>query len=282
MKKIFLLLIHLFILSCCIFNTASTAMQKKDFYELSPTEINQLLSKLRKNYPDFNSRLRAITLQRLNTPYSLKPIGDGKGYDPNPVFNLTTTNCTAFILTNVALASSRSFEQAESFMTYVNYYPVASGEDPITYKNRIHYTTHRLLTSDYFYLITDSIADRNKQRAINMVLNRKQDGTHFLPLNWQENVELNYIPRKNISKEMLKRFPRICGVGIVRKGLFNKGIIIGHEGIVIDGENFIHASLAAGKVVQENFFNYSQKRRKLDGKFVCHGIVVYKMKEVRE
>jgi len=282
MKKIFLPLINLFLLQCYIFNVASFAKQDKDFYELSPTEINQLLSQLRKDCPDFEDRLRAITIKRLGTPYSLKPIGDGKGYDPNPVFNITTTNCTAFILTNVALASGRFYEQAESFMTHVNYYPVAPGKDPITYKNRIHYTTHRLLASDYFCPITDSIADKSKQRTINMVLNRKQDGTHFLPIDWQENVELNYIPRKNINKDMLKRFPKVCGVGIIRKELFKKGIIIGHEGIVIDGEDFIHASLAAGKVVRENFYRYTQKRRKTDGTFVCDGIVVYQMLEVKE
>ena len=282
MKKIFLSILNLFLLQCYIFNVASFAKQDKDFYELSTTEINQLLSKLRKECPDFEDRLRAITLKRVNTPYSLKPIGDGKGYDPNPVFNITTTNCTAFILTNVALASARSFEQADSFMAYLNYYPVASGQNPINYQNRIHYTTHRLITSDYFYLITDSSADKSKQRTINLILNRKLDGTHFLPIDWQKNVELNYIPRKNISKDLLKRFPHICGVGIVRKELFNQGIIIGHEGIVIDGKDFIHASLSAGKVVRENFYRYTQKRKKPDGKFVCDGIVVYNMKEVKE
>lgn len=81
---------------------------------------------------------------------------------------------------------------------------------------------------------------------------------------------------------MLQRFPHVCGVGIVRKELFAKGIIIGHEGIVLDGENFIHASKAAGKVVRENFYSYTQKRRKTDGKFACDGIVVYQMKEVKE
>jgi len=282
MKKIFLSLINLLLLQCYIFNVVSVAKQDKDFYQLSSSEINQLLSQLRKDCPDFENRLRAITLKRLDTPYSLKPIGDGKGYDPNPVFNITTTNCTAFILTNVALASGRFYEQAESFMAYLNYYPVVPGKDPINYQNRIHYTTHRLLTSDYFHLITDSIANKSKQRTINLILNRKEDGTHFLPIDWEKNVELNYIPRKNISKDMLKRFPPICGVGIVRKELFEKGIIIGHEGIVFDGKDFIHASLAAGKVVQENFYSYTQKRKKPDEKFVCDGIVVYMMKEVKE
>ncbi|MBC8182972.1 DUF1460 domain-containing protein [candidate division KSB1 bacterium] len=282
MRNIFSLRINLFILVFLIFINALAANPGDKFCQLSVSEINQILTQLQKDCPDFEDRFRAITFKRLNTPYSLKPIGDGKCYDPNPVFNIATTNCTAFILTNVALASARTYQQAGSAMAYLNYYPVLSGQDPINYQNRIHYTTHRLLTSDYFYLITDSIANKSEQRTINLVLNRQKNGSHFLPIDWEGNVELNYIPRENIAKETLSRFPAVCGVGIIRKELFEKGIIIGHEGIVIDGEDFIHASLAAGKVVQENFYSYTQKRRKRDGKFVCDGIVVYKMKEVKE
>ena len=81
---------------------------------------------------------------------------------------------------------------------------------------------------------------------------------------------------------MTKSFPKVCGVGVVRHELFEKGIIIGHEGMVFDGEFFVHASGEAGKVIKENFYQYTQKRRKQDKKFICDGIVVYEMKEVRE
>jgi len=250
------------------------------FYLLSSNEIDQLLPQIHKEHPNFNDRLCAIALKRLGTPYYLKAIGDGKGYDSNPVFNIRTTNCTAFILTNVALASARTYQQADSAMAYINYYPVPDGQDPINYKNRIHYTSHRLQSSNYFYVLTDSIADKKQQRTINLILNRKQDGSHFLPIDWEKHIELRYIPRKNITKNLLKRFPNVCGVGIVRKELFEKGVIIGHEGIVIDGKYFIHASLFANKVVKEDFYGYTRKRRITDGKFVCDGIVIYRMEEV--
>ena len=280
MKIIFLSIVNLFTLLYYIFNVASVVNPYKNFCQLSSEEINKLLPQLQKDFPDFEDRLRTIALERIDTPYNLKAIGDGKGYDSNPVFNIRTTNCTAFILTNVALASARTYQQADSAMAYINYYPVPAGQDPINYKNRIHYTSHRLQSSNYFYVLTDSIADKKQQRTINLILNRKQDGSHFLPINWEKHIELNYIPRKNITKNLLKKFPNVCGVGIVRKELFEKGIIIGHEGIVIDGKYFIHASLFADKVVKEDFYGYTRKRRITDGKFVCDGIVVYQMKEV--
>jgi len=254
----------------------------KEFNHLSASEIDQYLPRLHKAHPSFDDRLRVIALRRLGTPYYLKAIGDGKGYDSNPVFNIRTTNCTAFILTNVALASARSYQQANSAMAHINYYPVPAGQNPINYRNRIHYTSHRLKSSNYFYLITDSIAVKSEQRTINLILNRQQDGSRFLPIGWEKQIELNYIPRKHITKDLLKRFPKVCGVGIVRKELFAKGIIIGHEGMVLDGKYFIHASLFAGKVVKEDFYRYTRKRRVTDGKFVCDGIVIYRMKEVRE
>ncbi len=240
MRIVFLSLIKSFTLLIFIFVEASTVNPSDNFYQLSASEVNQLLLQLQKYYPRFEDRLRAITLKRLNTPYSLKPIGDGKGFDPNPVFNIATTNCTAFVLTNVALASARTYQQADSAMAYINYYPVPDGQDPINYQNRIHYTSHRLQSSNYFYMLTDSIAKKKQLRTINLILNRQQDGSHFLPIDWEKHIELRYIPRKNITKYLLKQFPNVCGVGIVRKELFEKGIIIGHEGIVIDGEYFIH------------------------------------------
>ena len=281
MRLKFLSRIKIFALLIFIFSETSVAQAGEHFYQYSVSEINQLLQQLQKNCPDFEDRLRAITLKRLNTPYELKPIGDGKGFDPYPVFNIATTNCTAFVLTNVALSCARTYGQAESLMAYIHYYPLDSGQDPISYQNRIHYTSHRLLFSNYFSLITDSVANTKEQRKINLILNRQQDGSFYLPLDWEKKVELKYIPRKKINRKMLKRFPRICGVGIVRKELFAKGIIIGHEGFVLDGKKFIHASMAAGKVVMEDFFNYTQKRRKINHKFVCDGIVVYLMNDVK-
>ena len=94
-------------------------------------------------------------------------------------------------------------------------------------------------------------------------------------------MQLPFIPKKFINQELLSRLPELCGVGIVQKELFKKGIVIAHEGILVKGTEFIHASKFAGKVVREDFYRYTRKLRLEDRKPVCDGVVFYLMKELK-
>ncbi len=251
----------------------------KKMHTFSKQEIDALLPRLHQKFPDFNDRLRALCQLRMGTPYDIRALGDGAGREPNPVFRVDKTNCTVQILTNVALANATSYAQAESLMAYINYYPVAEGENPIYYENRRHYTSDRILTSDYFEAITTKIAKPSELDTVRIVLNRQSDGSHFLPVDWEKKIVLPYIPKSKVTPELLKRLPGVIGVGLVRRSLFNKGIIIAHEGMIVDGKDFVHASSAAKKVVQEDFYSYMQKKRK-GGKPLSDGIVLYLMKEM--
>lgn len=263
-------------------NAASqdTLLNKK-MYTMSKQEIDTLLPQLHQKFPDFNDRLRALCQLRMDTPYDIKALGDGAGREPNPVFRVDNTNCTVQILTNVALANATSYAQAESLMAYINYYPVAEGKNPIFYENRRHFTSDRLLTSDYFEAITTNIGKPAELDTVRLVLNRQSDGSHFLPVDWEKKIVLPYIPKSKVTQELLKRLPGVVGVGLVRKSLFNKGIIIAHEGMILDRKDFVHASSAAKKVVQEDFYSYMQKKRK-NGKPLSDGIVLYLLKELPE
>ena len=191
------------------------------------------------------------------------------------------TNCTAFILTNIALASATNYQQAESLMTYLNYHAVPDDKNPISYKNRQHFTCDRLLTSEYFQLITTVIAQPSELDTVRLILNRRSNGSHFLPINWEKEVELPYIPKEFITQHFLDRLPAVCGIGIIQKELFKKGIAIAHEGFLFNGKDFIHASTDARKVKREDFFRYSRKKKKGSRTPVCDGIVLYLMKEVK-
>lgn len=262
------------------FNAASQeSLFDKKMCTMSKQDIDALLPLLHQKFPDFNNRLRELCRLRLDTPYDIKALGDGVGREPNPVFCVDKTNCTVQILTNVALANAFSYDEAESLMAYINYYPVAEGENPVYYENRRHYTSDRLLTSDYFEAITTNIAKPSELDTVRIVLNRKSDGSHFLPVDWEKEIALPYIPQSKVTPELLKRLPGVVGVGLVRKSIFKLGIIIAHEGMILDGTDFVHASSTAKKVVQEDFYSYMQKKRK-NGSPLSDGIVLYLMKEV--
>jgi hypothetical protein len=250
----------------------------KKMATMTRQEIDQLLPLLHQKFPAFDDRLRELCRLRLDTPYDLKALGDGAGREPNPVFRVDRTNCTVQILTNVALASAFSYQQAESLMAYINYYPAAAGTNPISYETRRHFTSDRLLSSDYFEAITATIAGPSELDTARVVLNRQRDGSHLLPIAWEKKIELPYIPQSKVTQALLKRLPGVVGVGLVRTSLFSKGIIIAHEGMILDGKNFVHASSTAMKVVNEDFYSYIQKMKK-NGRPLSDGIVIYLMKD---
>jgi hypothetical protein len=257
------------------------APPSRKFFRLTINEINELLPRLHDQFPDFQARLHALSKIRLDTPYEFKAIGDGSGFEPEPFFRVDKTNCTAFILTNIALASTSNYQQAESLMKKLNYYPSEEGNNDVSYENRVHFTSDRLLTSKYIELITTEIAHPQELDTIRLVLNCQSNGSRLLPINWQKEIELPYVPKEFITKQFLERLPAVCGVGIIQKELFPKGVVIAHEGFLFDGTNFIHASKDAHKVKREDFMRYSRKRKKGSLTPVCDGMVLYLMKEVK-
>lgn len=265
-----------------IFNSLENLLPaSRKFFRLTIAEINALLPRLHEQFPNFETRLQALAQMRLDTPYEFKAIGDGSGIESRPIFRIDKTNCTVLVLTNMALASALNYQQAESLMIYLNYYPTEGNKNQISYENRRHFTADRLLTSEYFDLITTSIAKAEELDTVNLVLNRQSDGSHFLPINWEKEVELPYIPEKFITRQFLDRLPAVCGIGVIQKELFKKGIIIAHEGMLFDEKYFIHASKFRRKVIQENFLRYCRKTKLGNNEPVCDGIVIYLMKEVK-
>ncbi len=262
-------------------STENLLPPSKKFFRLTNIEIDELLPKLHDQFPDFQTRLYMLSQLRLGTPYELKALGDGNGFEPNPIFRIDKTNCTAFVLTNIALANAMSYQQAESLMAYLNYYPAPDGKNPISYQNRRHFTSDRLLTSEYFQLITTVMAQPSELDTVRLILNRQSDGSHFLPINWEKEIELPYVPKEFITPQFLKRLPPVCGIGIIQKELFKKGIAVAHEGFLFDGQDFIHASGDTRKVKREDFYRYSRKRKKGSLRPVCDGIVLYLTNEVK-
>ena len=58
----------------------------------------------------------------------------------------------------------------------------------------------------------------------------------------------------------------------VRKSYFKNGIVIAHEGVLIDNKELIHASSEKKKTVRENFIDYINN----DGNPRFDGIMFYK------
>ncbi|MBL7074290.1 DUF1460 domain-containing protein [candidate division KSB1 bacterium] len=251
---------------------------QKSMYMMTEKEVDKILPRLNRRFPDFNERIKAFSILRLGTPYDLKCLAEEKPPETGPIFRVDTTNCTVLVLTNSALAHASSFKEARWMMRYLNYYPVPEGEDPIFYENRRHYTADRILTSPYFHELTRELAQPGELDSVTIILNRKADGSHFLPLDWEKEITMAYFPLGVINAEFMKRLPGVCGVGFVKKSYFEKGIVIAHEGMIVDQKDLIHASMADGKAIRVNFLDYLFKRDKP----IHDGIILWEFVEVKQ
>ena len=103
--------------------------------------------------------------------------------------------------------------------------------------------------------------------TIQIEINRKIDGTQFLDLDWTSKESVKYIPSTKINQRILDKLPDICGVAFVKKSYFKNGIVIAHEGYIINKENLIHASSDEKMTVNVDFLTYlfKGKEPRFDG-----------------
>jgi len=244
-------------------------------WNLSENKLGSYLSRFHEMHPDFHDRLIALNLWRIGTPYGIFCLGEEKGVDPDPIIRIDSSDCTVHVLTTIALAESHSWEEARSSMINIHYKPDAIGEKKPTYNSRWHYTSDRIFNNPRTVDITLNIATTDNIEIIDIELNKKEDGAEFLDLGWTMKKQISYIPTNQISKDLLSKLPTICGVAFVNKKYFKNGIVIAHEGYVINKKDFIHASSEEKKTVKVDLMSYMDNNG--DPRF--DGVMFYEIRE---
>jgi hypothetical protein len=245
------------------------------FWERSREEIDAEIARWQE-LPDFSSRVRAILLARVGTPYVLGCLGEGAGAAPDSdaVFRLDQVDCTVFVLTTAALAHARSLEEAERNIVFANYREV-DGTRPVSYEARLHFTTDRLDASPYFRNVTDQVVPVDLLATRKLTLNVKDNGEPLLPIHWKRPIVLRYLPAASATADLVASLPPVTGVAFVRESFFAKGLEVAHEGVILDGRDLVHASSEAERVVRVPFLEYL---RKPGGGFRFDGLVFYEFR----
>lgn len=251
MKKILLFSLFLFVI--CI-----TSLNASDipFWKMNSNQIDEILKPILKQNSSFEDRVCKIAELRIGTPYKLGPLGEDD--ERGPIFTTESTDCTVFVLTTLALANRCTCYNARYMMKYLNYYdPPLSPGNLVRYENRIHFTYDRLHSCKYFSDITTSLISKECLENVNMTLNRQSDGRELLPIKWSKSVSAYYIPMKYIDDKFMKKLnSNALGVGFVRKKNFKIGVVISHEGFILNKKNLVHADSILGKVVKMDFVKY--------------------------
>lgn len=227
-------------------------------YQLSDhAATDRALQEIGRHYSTFAERMRAIALLRVGTPYRLGCLGEEKGRDTAPLFRTDVADCTVLVLTNTAMAHALNWEGARAMMQHLNYYEGGG----VSYENRIHFTCDRLLVSRYFKDVTESVAGPGQARTVTLTLNRKADGSKLLQVPFQKKVTMRYVPATAVTKDMLARLPAAAGVAFVRLKNIPKGLLVGHEGLVIDKRFLVHADSVNGHVRKVELVDYLRRNR---------------------
>ena len=247
-----------------------------DPWLLSETEFEFYLPQFHERFPNYHDRLKALNLWRVGTPYGLFCLGEESGKDNDPLLRADSSDCTVHVLTTLAFAESFTWQNARDAMVDIHYKMDENGEKIPTYISRWHYTSDRLLHHDRTVDITSSVAHENDLEKVEIELNKKQDGSEFLDLNWSSNETIKFIPTVKITENILLNLPAVSGVAFVKKSYFKMGIVIAHEGYLIDQTNLIHASSEHNKTVNVDFLSYLFN----DGEPRFDGVMFYKINPI--
>lgn len=251
----------------------SASFSTKPLWELTDPELDLLVARWQEERPDLPSRVRAILLSRLGTPYVNGCLGEGAGAEPDsdPVFRLDQVDCTVLVLTTAALAHARTLEEARENMALANYREI--GDDrPITYAGRLHFTEDRLDASPYFRNITRDVVPEKLLASKTLTLNVKEDGSGLLPIEWAREITLAYLPVAVATEPVLAALPPVTGVVFIKHSYAKMGLAAAHEGVLLDGKDLVHASSDSKKVVRVPFREYL---RKADGSPRFDGLLFY-------
>ncbi|MCH7764794.1 MAG: DUF1460 domain-containing protein, partial [Candidatus Marinimicrobia bacterium] len=250
-QKFFLLIpFYLFLLTGCLRSDDWINSLPKP-WTLSEEQVSIILPQFYEYYPDFHDRLRAFALWQVGKPYEIFKLGEEVEPDPDPIIRLDVSDCTVHVLTSLAFSQSKSWEEARKNMIAIHY---KNGQP--SYKSRWHYTSDRIQENPYTINITEELLNKDLLKKMDITLNRKENGNEFLDLDWEKETTIYFIPNEQINKKLLSNLPDVCGMAFVKKAYFKTGIVIAHEGIIIDQKNLIHASSEYGETVNIDFSEY--------------------------
>lgn len=273
----FSIIIPVFILLTALTSGSVNAKNKEELNEwlaqlpkpwtLTNSDLAGVLPKFHDKFPTYDERLLALSYWRLGTPYKIFNLGEEQAPDTDPIFRLDVSDCTSHILTTMALAESQNWQEARDTLINIHYKPNAKGIKIPQYDKRWHYTADRLLHHAMTPHVSANYIDHSKLKTVSVHLNKKQDGSEFLDLNWSLPVTVDYIPNAHITRDLLARLPNMIGVAFVKASYFDMGIVMAHEGMLIDGKQLLHAGQIAQKTVLENFMEYyfAENATRFDG-----------------
>ena len=205
-------------------------------------------------------RVAAWAFLQVGTPYELGPLGEEAPPDTQPLIAFATSDCAVLNLVSAALAHAPEAGGEREAMAIANY-----RRGVVSYATRFHFTTDRLDSCRYYRDITKSVAG-SECRSRRVELNRRADGSRWIPIEWSRARDVAYVPRALAARFARwhdeGRLPEATGVAFVQEPLLADGLDVVHESLLWKGRTLLHASSRTGRVVPRNVTSPSMAARR--------------------
>ncbi len=236
-------------------NRSDTIITSKELIILGKWSQKQLDNIIRKSSKirDLNKRIDFLSEQFLDVDYKESTLIGNINTPEVFVLNLQGVDCFTYIDYVEAMRLSKSFLEFKEELKTIRY---KSGN--VNFLNRNHFFTDwQYFNSKHVDAITGEIGG-NKAKMAWKTLNKKNDGTYFLPGINPAKRKIQYIPSDAVDDEMISKLRSGDYIGIYSN---LDGLDVSHVGILIkegDKVYFRHASSAEKnrKVVDEDFRSY--------------------------
>ena len=245
-----LVLLLLFVMGYVVINQSETEdpVIENGEEEIVEDENDDLEEEGEDEEDDFEDLdLEDIILGYLGYPYEADPMDDDENIYNNEAFNSTT-------LVLVSAADYHFPDDPEEGMKEIHYHP--PGE--VSYETRLHFSTYRNRVSDYFTDITLEVAD-DVAESKTITLNKDGEDGRLLDIDWEEEIELDYVDASDLT-EIIPNIPEIAGVTFIVDGDEDIGLDVRREGLLVDGDRFIHACSREGEVIEENLLDFLEEQ----------------------
>jgi hypothetical protein len=200
---------------------------------------------------DIGERIAFLSGHFLGTPYKESTLIGNASAPEILVMNIEVFDCFTFLDCIEAMRLSRSFVDFRKNLIRIRY-----KGDLIRYEKRNHFFTDwSICNTDFIQDITRKIGGK-RIKTSKKILNRKDDGSYFLPGVGLFERMISYIPSERVNKTICLQLRTGDYVGVYSN---LSGLDVSHVGIMVKsgaGMYFRHASSAAQKVIDQDFSEY--------------------------
>jgi hypothetical protein len=244
-----------------IFVAASTALAQpvaKPYYTMSIPEIDQDIRSASKQIRGLDERMVYYSERFLGAPYVLDCEAEGEcgRYETQPLMNLKQLNCMTYCEIVMALALSDFYEETFNVLQHIRY-----RQGLMSMATRNHYTMVDWLPANEWCLedVTERVGGKDAVASTRTISHKKffqGKGIDDLPLIYPDRtVTRHYIPLLKLGLHE-KELHAGDVVALIQD---KPDIFSAHMLLIVkkDGQTFFrHASLSAGKVLDQPFQEY--------------------------